>query len=536
MKVSTIIATLASAASLTLTEAASRKPSRTFGTVQFGGDKELTRCRLDPIVNPGVTAAHMHSVFGGSNFGASMPGDYATKASCTTANVKNDHSNYWVPSLYFRSPENGTLYPVELFYAKVYYFFEATNDYIKPFPPGFRMLAGDSSLRAPPNPVHDNLDASKGAITPVQWTCPRSDDSTPLYEPTSDGTKGVGVQDPSNGGQGWGFPDKECDGYASPLRADIHFPSCVKEDADPTDYKTNTCYPSSNGMGGEDCPAGYIHVPHVFMEVYWNTLKYKDWWPQKGQGKQPWVLSNGDTTGYSLHADFINGWDTETLQYAIDNCDPGNGGLHTCAGLPGGSTSEDEMNSCKVTCPLAEGSSDNYYQPMPNNKLFGNNPLSGYSATKYVAPGGSSPAPVESAKPASVKPVATTTKSPAPVIYKSTTMRVVTTTKKAATTKAAAPKTTSAPVYQVQSVSKSPKEEHTTTVLATNIHTAVKTVYVNGGPPPPAYTAKPVKKPAKTPAPAPVKSPKETCSRKKTAKHHRTHRKHHNRAISGNSF
>ncbi|KAF3906724.1 hypothetical protein AA313_de0201109 [Arthrobotrys entomopaga] len=543
MKVSTIIATLASAASLTLTEAASRKPSRTFGTIQFGGGKELTRCRLDPIVNPGVTAAHMHSVFGGNNFGASMPGDFAAKASCTNANVKNDHSNYWVPSLYFRSPENGTLYPVELFYAKVYYFFEATNDYIKAFPEGFRMLAGDASLRAPPSPAHDNLDASKGAITPVQWTCPRSDDSTPLYEPTSDGTKGVGVQDPSNGGQGWGFPDKECDGYASPLRADIHFPSCVKADADPTDYKTNTCYPSSNGMGGEDCPAGYIHVPHVFMEVYWNTLKYKDWWPQKGQGKQPWVLSNGDTTGYSLHADFINGWDTATLQYAIDNCDPGNDGLHTCAGLPGGTTSDDEMNACKVTCPLAEGSSDNYYQPMPGNKLFGNNPLSYYSASPYVAPGGSSsPAPVESAKPQSTKAQSAAAKSATPVVYKSTTMRVVTTTKKVVAPKPA----TTAPAYQVQSVAKSPQEV-TTTVLTTHIHTAVKTVYVdggsspnvNGGSPyvnggsPPPHTVKHAKKPVSTPAP----EKKETCNRKKTAnKHHRKHRKHHNRAISGDSF
>ncbi|EWC48013.1 hypothetical protein DRE_02592 [Drechslerella stenobrocha 248] len=478
MHLSTLTAALASAAAFTLTEAASKKASRTFGTLSFGGGKELSRCRLDPIVNPGGVASHMHSIFGGNAFSDSMPGDAAEKASCTTANVKNDHSNYWVPTLYFKSPENGTLYPVELFYAKVYYFFEATNDDIKPFPKGFRMLAGDASLRSPPNPAKNNLDPSKGTVTPVQWTCPRSsqDSNTPLYPPSSDGTAGVGVQDPSNGGQGWGFPDKECNGFASPLRADIHFPSCYNPNVSPENYKENNAYPSSNGMGGQDCPPGWVHVPHIFMEVYWNTLKFHDMWKQ-GQGYQPWVLANGDETGYSLHADFINGWDTKTLAYLIDNCDPGHAGLASCPGLPGGQTSEEEMKSCKLSCPLPEGS-DVFGQPLPDNKLFGHNDLSGYQAGPYVAAGGSSPSKAQ--PPAAPRPVAAQNSAP---VNADITDAQPTGASSPSASAYPSPAPTSVPEADPVGEPQGQAHEHTKYATSVRLHTVVKTITVDAGTP-----------------------------------------------------
>ncbi|KAF3082925.1 hypothetical protein TWF102_001017 [Orbilia oligospora] len=500
MKTSTFISLLASAASFSgVANAASKKPSRTFGTLSFGGGKELTRCRLDPIVNPGGVAGHMHSIFGGNAFTDLMPGDYASAHStCTTANVKNDHSNYWVPSLYFKSPEDGTLYPVELFYAKVYYFFEATNDDIKPFPKGFRMRAGDPTLRHPPNPARNNLDSSKGPITPAQWTCPRDKPSTPLYPPESDGTKGVGVQDPSNGGQGWGFPDQECDGFASPLRADVHFPSCVNPDLDVEDWKNNSAYPSSNGQGGEDCPPGWIHVPHVFMEVYWNTLKFKDMW-QKGTGKQPWVLSNGDTTGYSVHADFINGWDSATLAYLIDNCDPGHAGLASCPGLPGGETSEEEMKACKLTCPLSEGSSDNFGSPMANNKLFGNNPFSGYQVEAYAAPGSNSPAPAPVESEPAVKPES--------VVY--TPKARPSTTLKAVVKPVNTPKPVSPPEYVPEG-----RNAHTEVVVRTRLHTVTQTIVVHGVAGPKTIA----------PRPRPAAQKKKNCTTRRPVRHYRHHK------------
>lgn len=97
-----------------------------------------------------------------------------------------------------------------------------------------------------------------------------------------------------------------CDGYASPLRADIHFPSCYNPTVGLDDYENNMQFPSSAGTTGgkQNCPEGWIHTPHIFYEVYWNTPLFAGLWEQ-GQGSQPFILSNGDRTGYSLHADFV---------------------------------------------------------------------------------------------------------------------------------------------------------------------------------------------------------------------------------------
>jgi hypothetical protein len=163
------------------------------------------------------------------------------------------------------------------------------------------MVSGNPNLRTPPATGGLNiLDLADGAPQPVQWTCPRTDESQPLYPVNSDGLHGVGIQDPTNGGKGVGFSDKNCDGYASPLRADVHFPSCYDPSKDVSDYKNNMVWPT-NG----DCPKGFVHTPHIFYEVYWNTPLFKDMWTP-GQGKQPFVLSNGDPTGYGLHGDFVS--------------------------------------------------------------------------------------------------------------------------------------------------------------------------------------------------------------------------------------
>ena len=179
--------------------------------------------------------------------------------------------------------------------------FEATTDKITAFQPGHRMVIGSPSLRTPPATGGKSiLDLADGTPQPIQWTCPRSSTSEPLYPTDSDGLNGVGIQDPDNSGAGVGFPDQNCDGYASPLRADIHFPSCYDPSQGLDAYKTNMQFPT-NG----NCPTGWVHTPHIFYEVYWNTPKFASLWTP-GQGTQPFVLSNGDPTGYSLHADFVS--------------------------------------------------------------------------------------------------------------------------------------------------------------------------------------------------------------------------------------
>lgn len=76
---------------------------------------------MDPIVNPGVAAGHVHTVQGGNAFALTMTDNQALDDStCTSSLAKSDLSNYWVPKLYFQA-ENGTFHDVDLFYMKMYY-------------------------------------------------------------------------------------------------------------------------------------------------------------------------------------------------------------------------------------------------------------------------------------------------------------------------------------------------------------------------------------------------------------------------------
>jgi len=347
--------------------AVAAKDGRTFGVLHFN-NKQLTIGRADPIVNPGVPSPHLHHILGGSAFSLNSTGKTLQNSQCTSAQVVGDNSNYWFPSLYFRDPKTKKFEPVELFYAQVYYFFEPTNDDIKPFPLGLQMVIGDVNTRSPPaGGASGNTDPSKGPLNPIKWTCPRKSYDPPSWKADSDGSMG-GMPDKNNKGEGVGFPDANCDGYASPLRADLHFPSCYNPKAGLTDYKNNMAYPTNAGHGRRDCPSGWIHVPHIFFEVYWNTPKFKDRWTPF-QGKQPFVLSNGDATGYSLHADFMSGWDEKLLQHIIDTCNTGGKGLEQCPGLTYGSTKKE----CKIDNPVPETTSGVL------DALPGNNPISGWA-------------------------------------------------------------------------------------------------------------------------------------------------------------
>lgn len=374
--------TIAAVAAL-LPTLAFAKDGRTFAVMHFYGDGTLVTGRMDPIVDPGVPAAHVHAVMGGNAFSLTMPGDAATKATCTNSRIKNDHSNYWTPTMYFQNSDK-TFTPVPMFYMNVYYFFEATDDEIVAFPPGFRMVSGNPKLRTPPSTGGSiNIDSGNGAIQAVGFTCPRTNTNSPLYPVGSSGLNGVGIQDPGNKGAGVGFPDQNCDGYASPLRADIHFPSCYNPAAGPEAYASNTAFPSSagaSGAGKQNCPKGWLHLPHLFYEVYWNTPKFASQWTP-GQGKQPFVLSNGDPTGYGLHGDFINGWDTNTLQTIIDTCDAGDSGFDKCPNIPGG------LTDTSVECHMQSAVDDDVTGTV--SALPGNNPVSFVSGASGPVAGNS---------------------------------------------------------------------------------------------------------------------------------------------------
>ncbi|KAI0156655.1 hypothetical protein GGR52DRAFT_577211 [Hypoxylon sp. FL1284] len=376
MKVSTVGA-LASLAPV----AAAVKEDMTFAVLHFTGKQFLTEGPMDPVVNPGAQATHYHGIMGGSNFNTTTRGDDLLSSSCTTTTIKNDKSNYWVPTLFFQDPKDQSSFEkVPLYYMNVYYFFEPSNSTIEPFPAGLKMLSGDSKTREPPEfGSAKNLDPTKGPIQPIQWTCPRQNYNPPSYPANSDGTM-AGMQDPSNQGAGAGFPLYNCDGTYSPLRQDIHFPSCYNPEAGIDDYKNNMAWPTTvNGL--QSCPAGWVHLPHLFYEVYWDTPSFKDRWTPDGK-TQPFVLSNGDATGYSSHGDFISGWDQDTLKTIIDTCNVGTTGMEHCPDIPGGVNDD-------TTCSIAPAIGTMVKASQVLKALPLNNPVTGWGKGGVTSGSGS---------------------------------------------------------------------------------------------------------------------------------------------------
>ena len=74
----------------------------------------LTVQRLDPAAQPGaLPSSHLHMIVGGNAFNASMSGDVGERATCTTCQMAEDFSNYWVAHLFFKDPKNGSYHRVD---------------------------------------------------------------------------------------------------------------------------------------------------------------------------------------------------------------------------------------------------------------------------------------------------------------------------------------------------------------------------------------------------------------------------------------
>ncbi|TVY35595.1 WSC domain-containing protein [Lachnellula subtilissima] len=382
-------------AAIATSASAFQAPMGTFSVNHFIQADALVIGRMDPIVSPGVASGHVHAVQGGNGFALNMTTQQAVSSStCTTAYLKGDKSNYWTPALYFQDPTTKKLEAVEFDYMNVYYFFDkmSADDKIIAFPPGLRILVGDPSLRSPPVTPELIVDYSDGpVIQPVQWGCPRADTSTPLYEADSDGLHGYGIGSKINLAQGVGFPDKNCDGLYSPMLAEITMPSCWNSATDPSmvtadnpqGYKYLDTFKNKGTMAYPTkgvCPTGFSKVPRMFYEVYWQTTKFASRWTP-GQKSQPFLLANGDPTGYSLHADFLAGWDTDVLQNIIDNCNTGDGATDKCPGV----IANPSGTRCNVTNAIPE----DLGTTTPLDQLPGNNPI---PTAWGIAPEGATPA------------------------------------------------------------------------------------------------------------------------------------------------
>lgn len=194
---------------------------------------------------------------------------------CTSCVIQADKSAYWIPMLYYHYP-NGSFIDVPHGGAIVYYLGRGNNQTITPFPPGFRMVVGDSGVRS-----FNNLSLTWTGEVPlaqqVSWLC--------ITDPATHETYGLEGTDCPYG-----------------LRAQIQFPTCWNG----VDlYKSDQSHVAQLSLIDHgDCPPSHPYqFVHVFQEVYFQPNNVPD---QQPDGR--FLLSTGDPTGYSLHADFMNGW------------------------------------------------------------------------------------------------------------------------------------------------------------------------------------------------------------------------------------
>lgn len=248
----------------------------------LGSGMPVSIQRLDPLLSAGKVSGHVHSIVGGNAFAAAMDFASTQTASCSTIRVIADKSNYWMPALYFHNPAiNGSYIRVpEKPDHRIYYKFgkgDNTPDLERSeFPEGFRMISGSANLR------HDDGSMGVGG-NQLNWVC----------------------HDGGSNPKATGFPKgfSNCDSYG--FAASMRFPSCWSgRDFDPAHPLAHMDFPTNqDGLAG--CREGFKvkRFPEIFVEYYLNTKSFNGLY---GPNDLPWVLAQGDPTGYGFHMDFVS--------------------------------------------------------------------------------------------------------------------------------------------------------------------------------------------------------------------------------------
>ncbi|KAF1323386.1 Murein transglycosylase, partial [Globisporangium splendens] len=317
--------------------------SSTHAMFRFDCFNNLVVDRVDPITSLGTAGGHLHAISGGNGFSMNADGDAMRNSSCTSCPIGADLSAYWVPQLYVKY-KNGSGFGLVESHQIVYYEPRPkAGEKVIAFPPGLKMLAGDPTLRTKGDSIEEK------AIT---WVCIDYDNSHPEQQ---------------------GIPNFKC---PQGLRGQVNFPMCWNgKDLDSPDHKSHVAY--ATGLDGGDCPKGFQKMVKIFYEAFYSVDKYDSEWVD---GKHPFVLSNGDPTGFGFHGDFLNGWDVDVLQAAVDQCtDKNYFNSGECPPLKASFSDKAPAKRCTLQPEIVE--------PITNiAKLPGNNPVT------YVAPV-STPAP-----------------------------------------------------------------------------------------------------------------------------------------------
>jgi hypothetical protein len=233
---------------------------------------------FDPIVFPGVEPpiGHTHVFLGGDvQPTTTFQGLRAGTTTCQflSGQMPNaDKAGYWFPE--------GNQYDTPLainslnaYYRRIPAVPAAT---VKPFPNGLRMISGDSH--------------ATGAQPQVQWTCSGGGSIAP----------GDGYTSPSPHDCGPGSLDPD----RPNVRVKIDFPECGNGKKNSKDHKRHMAFASSTS----GCPASHPQAfPRLRIGISFQT--------SDGDGI---TLSSGPPE--TMHADFFDGWDKNTMQLLIDRC------------------------------------------------------------------------------------------------------------------------------------------------------------------------------------------------------------------------
>lgn len=228
------------------------------------------RASDDPIVVPGLPgASHNHTFFGNRTT------DYAStydslKGGGGTCAPAEDHSAYWVPTLYL---DGQPVNPVEV---TVYYGSRHTGEgqykNIKPFPRGLRMIVG-------------NANQTTGNGNDHGFWCSNGEQGR-----TADGV----------------FPI--CNPGSKLIRY-VLYPECWDgRNLDSPDHKSHMSQ-AQNGA----CPASHpVAVP---------TLNYTMTYPESvAVSDHGFTLASGGGSPYSMHGDFFNAWEPAALAQRVKDC------------------------------------------------------------------------------------------------------------------------------------------------------------------------------------------------------------------------
>jgi hypothetical protein len=230
--------------------------------VNFVGSCRFSHMAMDdPIVYPGRPgASHDHSFVGNTTTNAfSTLGTLRTGS--TTCKRAGETAAYWMPTLLL----NGA--PVSPHGATIYYR-RRTLAAVRAFPPGLKMIAGNSHAAAPQN------------MNVTYWNCGASSVPASSAVPTC--------------------PDSR----SQSLRLHVKFPNCWDgRNVDSTDHMSHMAY-AEHGV----CPADHpVAVPAISLIFRYAIT-----------GGPAVALSSGGQ--YSAHADFFNGWRQGALVSLVNTC------------------------------------------------------------------------------------------------------------------------------------------------------------------------------------------------------------------------